>query len=246
MECELRFRPGLLEREFWLVPFFCEKDKTAIDIGAAMGCYSYFMAKFSKDVIAFEPNPCLWGHLHSLLGPRAHLEEVALSNRLSEATMRVVRDNSGFSTIEEKNKLEAAGSSSDITSMTVTTRTLDSFNLCNISLIKIDVEGHEEAVIQGAQDTIARNRPFLIIESENRHNSGAPRRLAAIFSDLGYLVYYVKNRKLMEFSTLCDEDMNAKNEGRGDAVYVNNFIFIPKEQGEKVESTQKMLSRSAA
>lgn len=44
--------------------------------------------------------------------------------------------------------------------------TLDSFNLNNIGLIKIDVEGFEKNVIEGAQETLKRNRyPRILFES---------------------------------------------------------------------------------
>jgi len=44
-------------------------------------------------------------------------------------------------------------------------RTLDSFNLSDVSLIKIDVEGMELEVIEGAVDTINRCSPMLIFEA---------------------------------------------------------------------------------
>jgi len=37
-----------------------------------------------------------------------------------------------------------------------------------------------------------QNRPVLIVESEARHNSGAPRRLAESFLKLDYLVFYIR------------------------------------------------------
>jgi FkbM family methyltransferase len=44
---------------------------------------------------------------------------------------------------------------------------LDSFNLENISFIKIDVEGYEMEVIRGALETIKKNKPTMIIEIFN-------------------------------------------------------------------------------
>jgi FkbM family methyltransferase len=45
-------------------------------------------------------------------------------------------------------------------------RTLDSFELSNVSLLKIDVQGLEPFVLKGAESTIARNRPFILLEIE--------------------------------------------------------------------------------
>ena len=77
MERELRFRPNHFEEELCLTPIFCGRGKTSIDIGANMSHYSYYMAKFSKNVIAFEPNRDLLNHLSRLLGPEVRLESVA-------------------------------------------------------------------------------------------------------------------------------------------------------------------------
>jgi hypothetical protein len=54
MESELRFQPQHFESEFWLIPIFCEKEKTAIDVGANEGEYFYYVTKSSRNVIAFE------------------------------------------------------------------------------------------------------------------------------------------------------------------------------------------------
>ena len=243
MERELRFRPYHFEAELWLVPIFCDKQKTAIDIGANRGSYSYFMAKLSSNVIAFEPNTDLWKDLRRLLGRDFHLEAAALSDKSAKTTLRVDYSNTGVATIEEKNQLVCVKDPMAVVQRVVETRTLDSFEFSNISMIKIDVEGHEEAVVSGARDTIERNRPVLIVESEDRHNPGAPRRLAETFSELRYRVFYLKGRRLMEFTTLRDEDTNPENLDRG-LPYINNFILIPSEQDEKVERIQAFLSRS--
>ena len=241
MERELCFRPNHFEQEFWLVPIFCDERKTAIDVGANMGLYSYFMAKFSKNVIAFEPNTDLWSDLRRLLGQDFHLEAAALSEKSAKATLRIDNSNTGVSTIEEKNQLVCVHDHTAVVPRVVETRTLDSFNISNVSMIKIDVEGHEEAVISGARKTIEINRPVLIIESEDRHNPGAPSRLTGTLAELGYLAFYLKNQQLMEFSTLCSEDTDPENIDKR-LPYINNFIYIPAEQGEKIERVQAFLS----
>ncbi len=45
-------------------------------------------------------------------------------------------------------------------------RTLDSYNLENISIIKIDVQGFEKKVLLGAKETLKKNRPIIYIEIE--------------------------------------------------------------------------------
>jgi len=51
--------------------------------------------------------------------------------------------------------------------------TLDSLNLHNVSLIKVDVQGAEQLMFYGARDTIRRNMP--VIAYENMENAMAQR-----------------------------------------------------------------------
>jgi FkbM family methyltransferase len=245
LESELRFRPNHFENEFWLVPVFCDRKKIAIDIGANAGKYSYYMSKYSMSVTAFEPNSDLWRHLHRVLRKRFKLESVALSGKCATAIMRIDDSNTGVSTIEESNDLPCVSDKSRVVSRVVEVKTLDSFSPSNISLIKIDVEGHEEAVLEGARNTIDRNRPVLIIESENRHNPGAPRRIAEMLSKLEYLGFYIKHGQLMAFDTLCDLDTDPENIESAERPYINNFIFIPAEQAHKVEKATLFLSTTS-
>jgi len=242
MERELRFRPSHFEEEFWLVPMLCDKRKTAIDIGANAGHYSYYMGKFSQNVIAFEPNRDLWNDLRRLLGRRVHLEPAALSRTSSKAVLRIDPGNTGVATIEEKNDLSSIKDKSVLAVREIEARTLDSFNFSNIAMIKIDVEGHEEAVLEGARETILRNRPALIVESEDRHNRGAPRRIAESLAALGYLGFYLRDRRLCDFSTLRVEDTDPKNLDSG-TPYINNFVFIPAAQTATIERVQAHLRR---
>ena len=45
-------------------------------------------------------------------------------------------------------------------------RTLDSFAVESVDFIKIDCEGYEDRVIEGASDTIKRCRPTIIVEQK--------------------------------------------------------------------------------
>jgi FkbM family methyltransferase len=54
-------------------------------------------------------------------------------------------------------------------------------DVSRIAVIKIDVEGHEPEVLAGAEATIGRHRPFVMIESGNRN-----RAVKAFFAARGY------------------------------------------------------------
>ena len=64
--------------------------------------------------------------------------------------------------------------------------TIDELGLAACHLIKIDVEGMERDVMAGAEQTIARLRPFLYLENEHDEKPG---ELIGVLFDLGYRLY---------------------------------------------------------
>jgi hypothetical protein len=73
--------------------------------------------------------------------------------------------------------------------LTVTTVTLDGFaagaGLTRLDLVKIDVEGHECAVLAGAADLLARFRPVIILEIG--HETMVDRAaIHALLTGIGY------------------------------------------------------------
>lgn len=65
--------------------------------------------------------------------------------------------------------------------------TLDSLNLPSCRVLKIDTEGMEPQVLNGARDLIARCRPFLYLEN---NEAGASQRLSAVLSSFGYAAWW--------------------------------------------------------
>jgi hypothetical protein len=61
------------------------------------------------------------------------------------------------------------------------------------SIVKIDVEGYELAVIEGAIETITTHRPALVVEIEEQHQP-AGQSIDDVFgriSDLGYVLFAI-------------------------------------------------------
>src|SRR5437868_5966109 len=65
-------------------------------------------------------------------------------------------------------------------------RTLDQFDLRNVGFVKIDVEGHELAVLEGAARTLARERPNLLIEANEHHRPDAVGSIRRFMAELDY------------------------------------------------------------
>jgi len=161
-----------------------------IDVGANTGFYALLATRASPDVcvLAFEP----YGPVYEVLGRniaanaiRGRIESLplALSDRAGNATLYVPTQEHGL--METSSSLEEEFRPGHSEALVVETRTLDTFLASHpraderITLIKVDVEGHEAAVLAGARATIARWRPMLFIEVLPMADMAALSRLLA-------------------------------------------------------------------
>ena len=149
---------------------FCSIDKNMLDIGAHSGTYSISLAHLCNKVYAFEPQQMTY---YALCG------SVALSNiqnincmkyglgsesQIGIQTLHVVSDDGGGST------LHGSVNSNILKTETINVKTLDRFNIRNISFIKMDVKDNELNVLQGALNTLKNsNYPKIVFES-NTYN----------------------------------------------------------------------------
>ncbi len=95
--------------------------------------------------------------------------------------MRFDLDNTGIGTIEQTNSLTNNPGIRRLIEIDVPLKTVDSFCFSNVGFMKIDVEGHEPAVLRGAQMLLTASRPALLIDLEVRHN---PRVFEEVWSVL--------------------------------------------------------------
>lgn len=155
------------ERDFFeadLLDYVVEKfpvQRTIIDVGANIGNHAVFFANFLKyyDTInCYEPITDNFTLLQKNVAPyeRVKAYPFALSDRTQLLPMEVVRHNMGASHVDTR-----PDTTSDII---VQAYSLDRLYFKNVSLLKIDVEGWEPAVLSGAEDTIAVCKPLIILE----------------------------------------------------------------------------------
>ncbi|HEY4305966.1 MAG TPA: FkbM family methyltransferase [Gemmatimonadaceae bacterium] len=208
----------------------------AIDAGANVGIYSYAFARRVR-VEAFEPLPKPAAIMRAS-GParsgRIRVHEVALSDSTGTASLRipvvdgVVADQSASFTSSAVNDAHLT--------IPVRLRTLDSYDLRNVSLLKVDTEGHEAAVLRGAEALLGRERPALLIEIEQRHLSETP--VAEVFeyiADRGYVGAFLENGQIHSLDRFRFETHQRPYiaDPIVDPRYVNNFFFIAREDGTR-------------
>jgi FkbM family methyltransferase len=222
--------------EIQLVGSLCDPNRVSLDIGADVGEFSIAMLASSRSVVAFEPRPAQADALAAMfdaVGAAVRIEAIALSNQPGTTAMRILEFDPGRSTIDAANSLTDTDGS-PVQTIDVEVKRLDDLELGDVGLIKIDVEGHELAVLHGAADTLRRDRPTLVVEAEERHHVGAVAAITEFLTGLGYTGHFTVDgtrQPISEFDPA--EHQNPANiaswkDGwttRG--TYVNNFVFIP-------------------
>lgn len=197
------------------------KSGIAVDAGAHVGYLSYWMSWRVDRVHAFEPQPEVAARLRELKVKKISVHQVALSNKHGEAVLRIPRERTTRASLEDSP--DALGDE-----VTVPTAPLDSFELRDVTFIKIDVEGHESAVIEGAMETINRCRPIIFCEIEERHSPGSVYQIVSRFSGIGYQSKFWKMGKIYPFDNFdVERDQTAFLPNVNSQKYVNNFLFTP-------------------
>ena len=208
------------EPELRLVPFLVDPGRAAIDAGANRGIWSEVLAPLCPKVYAFEPNPKLFPILRA--GARANVECFAygLSDADGAADLFVPGEGARFSNQGATlNPAKVEGAAHESTR--VETRKLDSLSLDPVGFIKIDVEGHELAVLRGARNLIARDKPVLIVEIEERHTKRPLVEAIDEIRALGYRFVFLSDRGLRDGAHLRGDSLSPRR------APVNNFVFLP-------------------
>jgi FkbM family methyltransferase len=213
------------EQELKMLPFLVDRSRNAIDVGANKGVYSQALSHLTNTVYAFEPNPKMYEILCSGKTGRTKAYQVALSNQNGIAKLLIPHNLKKKTYSNQGASLSSTKVSGNHKSITVEAKTLDSYNFKNIGFIKIDVEGFELSVIEGAVQTITNNQPTMLVELEERHTGISIELLVAHIEVLGYEAYFLKNSNLTSFSQFDPERMHRR--ALGTENYIFNFIFFP-------------------
>lgn len=201
----------------------------ALDVGSNLGVYAHALSRITGRVIAFEPNPTLARFLESVFGKDVEVRQVALSSEDASAELCIPTDEGRGHGWASARPGFVEG---EVERVQVPTRRLDSLDLPPVAFIKIDVEGLEEQVLDGAGATIARDRPVLLIEIAAADLESVANRL----TPLGYQGAFLDQgrwRPLAEFDAGTMQNMERWREAvahqptRRELPFINNFLFLP-------------------
>lgn len=161
----------------------CCLDGIALDVGANVGNHTLFFSKYFPRVISFEPNPRLFKLLEYNTSDLKDVEirKVGLSDRSVKRFLSVPRNNSGGGAVTD-----SPGR------LPIILEKLDCQGLENkkVTLIKIDIEGHELKALKGGRGLIECNQPIIIIEqNEGEFLNGTSQSLDWL-KQLGYAEFY--------------------------------------------------------
>ena len=184
----------------------------AIDVGAHAGRHAFEMARLvgsEGSVYAYEPIPSLFETLKAASIERSDLKNVlkvypyALSNSEGVIDFCLAVDAPGYSGIRER----VYDTPTRIEHISVESRKLDDLldTALPIRYIKIDTEGAEWNVIQGASELIKRCNPYVSFEfgeSSYRSYGVDPREVFDFFSSINYRLFDINGKEMSreEFS----------------------------------------------
>jgi len=179
--------------EFCFLKHLLSQDMICLDIGANIGMYSLFMSKRSKFVYAFEPQAQSVNRLNKSIADN-HIYNI-------KVIQKAVGDKSGtlsFHFVKEDSAKSYITSAADVYSCLVDVVSLDDYfneNLIEkLDYLKIDAEGAESAILQGAIRTIKKYRPIIQVEfvaEFQTRNSNNAFRPSDFFRDMGYEVFHI-------------------------------------------------------
>lgn len=194
---------------------------TILDIGANVGAFCLKLGaysvkiNFNSTVIAFEPNPYVLKNLYSNLSFNEGLkksiliEPLGVSNKKEQLEFQWNKKNTGGGRfIVEKKGLTK---SVELINVVKIDDYVKEKSISNISFIKIDVEGFEPFVLQGAMQTIKKFKPSIFIEVSPKwwnKNGFSVKEVLQCFEELNYVFYPLVNEEIggpKAFNTLLEK-----------------------------------------
>lgn len=175
-----------------------QKDGLFLDVGANLGIFSIRYATFFRRTLAIEANPLTYHVLcaNLLLRQCNSVEALCVGASNCDESSFINVDKSGmlgWSSIDKAGILEAR----ETFQAAIQLRPLDDivseiYPEIHVSLIKLDIEGHEYFALEGADEIIRTHNPAVLYE---KNSSSGVDRCAEFLRKRGYNRFMVFRRK---------------------------------------------------
>ena len=195
------FLTGMFEpNEFVWLERTLKPGMVMIDVGANMGLYTLFAARCvgqSGSILAVEPSSREFQRLQMNMRlnrlANIHAVQAAAYNHAGEADLRVAAvQNAGHNTLGQFGYEGVDTARFERVHLICLDDLIHQSNLLRVDVVKIDTEGAERFVLEGAQATIQRFHPLFLIELSDRmlqHQSSDTAQIVAFFKQHGYTLY---------------------------------------------------------
>lgn len=163
--------------------------RVAVDCGAHVGLWSMHLARLFDRVVAFEPTENALIYPLNVPFPNVMLHRVALGEKEGDVEMQTHLWSSGAGHVVLDPETTPKGDWGK--RITVPIRRLDQYRLTTVDLVKIDVEGHEAPLVRGAEGTLRRDKPVVILEQKGwnaDHVKDGSKDALALMESWGFVV----------------------------------------------------------
>ncbi|MBR7678610.1 FkbM family methyltransferase, partial [Streptomyces daliensis] len=212
---------------------FCPPYGTAVDIGGWYGPWTRRLSRRADRVVTIEPVPHLARGLRATTPPNVEVLQAAATDHAGRATLWLPADgrgDRGVSSLVRRREVHD-------TALDVPCLPVDELALTEVTLLKIDVDGSELAVLHGAERTLRRFGPALFIELELRIQPLSP--VLGLLTSLGYTGWVLPERDWVPLASfdlashqqhtahVAEHGLLRRSLAPNRRRYVNSVLFLP-------------------
>ena len=186
---------------------YADKDAIAIDCGAYLGFHSCYMSRFFREVYSFEPQYEMFRMLEAnlLFNECRNVKSFLAALYDRRCTLSIAPEESQEIKVPQRAGAIDYERITNAAALTLAPATmgngcipgvrLDDLLLESVAFVKVDCQGSDLRVLQGARETIAASRPVIVFEFEEHLSKGHGIVFSDyedFFSDMGYSLEVLK------------------------------------------------------
>jgi len=210
------------------------EGELVVDVGSNLGVYTFWLAKrvgLSGRVVALDPVEECVRYLRAAISQLGFTQVTVLHCGASDAAavleLRIpVKGNRV--TLSRATFRQVVGPAQVASAQVRPLDDLLSDRDRPVTFVKCDTEGHELAVLHGAQEILKTDRPSLLIECEQRHLDHDMRDILNYARSFGYRGWFLDAvgvpRPIEQFSPATHQLPYAEDSASRN--YINNFLFV--------------------